>query len=132
MATKKLNETDDFMNRFQASIKYAEDFQTIVYFLKVISDNGALERYLRPEAAARALPIKSNKLRLYCIRVNDNILILGNGDIKTAKKVKNCPKCYPHFTLANNIQKIIRNSIKNNSTRINKNRLEGQLNFQLK
>lgn len=29
-----------------------------------------------------ALPIESGKLRLYCLRISDEILILGNGDVK--------------------------------------------------
>ena len=29
-----------------------------------------------------ALPIESGKIRLYCLRISDEILILGNGDVK--------------------------------------------------
>lgn len=32
-----------------------------------------------------ALPIDSGKLRLYCLRMSDKILILGNGGIKGTK-----------------------------------------------
>ena len=30
-----------------------------------------------------ALPLESGRLRLYCLRISDEILILGNGDIKS-------------------------------------------------
>lgn len=47
------------------------------------------ERYFRPEGkyADRvcALPIDSGKLRLYCLRISDKILILDNGGIKQTK-----------------------------------------------
>lgn len=32
-----------------------------------------------------ALPIDSGKLRLYCLRLSDKILILGNGGIKSTR-----------------------------------------------
>ena len=32
-----------------------------------------------------ALPIESGKLRLYCLRLSDRILIIGNGGIKETR-----------------------------------------------
>lgn len=32
-----------------------------------------------------AIPIESGKLRLYCLRLSDKILIFGNGDAKDTK-----------------------------------------------
>lgn len=32
-----------------------------------------------------ALPIESGKLRLYCLRLSDQILIIGNGGIKESR-----------------------------------------------
>ena len=32
-----------------------------------------------------ALPIESGKLRLYCLRLSDQILIIGNGGIKETR-----------------------------------------------
>lgn len=131
MQMKKLSETDDFIDRFQHSVRYAEDFQTIIYFLQKISENGSLERYLRPEGKASAIPIISNKLRLYCIRLSDQILILGNGNSKTAKKIQDCSNCFPHFDLANQVSKTIGMSIRNKQTFINGQKLTGQLTFPL-
>lgn len=52
-------------------------------------ENGVRERYFRPEGKYSdrvcALPIDSGKLRLYCLRISDKILILGNGGIKQTK-----------------------------------------------
>lgn len=45
--------------------------------------------YFRPEGKYSdrvcALPIDSGKLRLYCLRLSDKILILGNGGVKETK-----------------------------------------------
>lgn len=32
-----------------------------------------------------ALPVLKSKLRLYCLRLTDKILILGNGDVKNSR-----------------------------------------------
>ena len=60
-----------------------------------MKDKGALEAYFKVEDAANALPIvpqslrvankKDFGIRLYCIRINDSILVLLNGAIKTSK-----------------------------------------------
>ena len=126
---KKQNETDDFISRFSENPNFSEHFQTIIYFIKAIGDNGALERYFRNEGKAKALPVKSSKLRLYCIRISDNILILGNGDIKTAKKIKDCANCFPHFKNMNAIKRVIDNEIQQKSISIQGNKIIGGLNF---
>ncbi len=32
-----------------------------------------------------ALPLLKSKLRLYCLRLTDKILVLGNGDVKNSR-----------------------------------------------
>ena len=58
-------------------------------FVEQILSNGALERYFRREGkmsdSVVALPVLKSKLRLYCLRLTDKILILGNGDIKCSR-----------------------------------------------
>jgi len=55
---------------------------------------------------------ESNNLRLYCFRLNENVVVLYNGDLKTADKAQDCPNVKPHFLLANKITKALENSIK--------------------
>lgn len=84
-----MSEFSKFMTRFKDDGKLQRDYQLIVYALQKILETGALERYFRPEGkyADRvcALPIDSGKLRIYCLRMSDKILILGNGGIKGTK-----------------------------------------------
>ena len=42
-----------------------------------------------------ALAIDSRKLRLYCLRISDQILILGNGGVKTTRTYEEDPKLMP-------------------------------------
>lgn len=41
-----------------------------------------------------------NMYRLYCYPANEQIIILFNGDWKTAYKVRDCPQVRPHFQFA--------------------------------
>ena len=50
---------------------------------------------------------KANNLRLYCLRANESIVFLFNGDIKTEKKAQKCPNVKTHFKLANQLTKAI-------------------------
>lgn len=57
--------------------------------MEIILDRGALERYFRPEGSINdnlcAIPIESGNIRLFCLRISNQILILGNGDKKTTR-----------------------------------------------
>lgn len=84
-----MSEFAKFINRFRDNGKLQRDYQIILYALQKILENGVQERYFRPEGRYNdrvcALPIDSGKLRLYCLRISDKILILGNGGIKQTK-----------------------------------------------
>lgn len=82
-------EFERFLTKFEEEAEFNEDYQKILAALEIILDRGALERYFRPEGTMEdnlcALPIESGNIRLYCLRISDEILILGNGDRKTTK-----------------------------------------------
>ncbi len=65
------------------------DFQAIMRFVEQILSNGAFERYFRREGkvsdSVMALPVLKSRLRLYCLRLSDKILILGNGGVKRSR-----------------------------------------------
>jgi hypothetical protein len=127
-------ETDKFFLRFMNEKKYQEDVQTIKYWIEKIGrEFGALERYFRPERKANALPIpppKSN-LRLYCLRVSDEIVILGNGGIKSSKLVQNSPDALPHFELMNLVAFILKMKNENDQIYFQGKGIEGDLSFYI-
>ena len=71
-----------------------EDLDRILAAIEKISQNGALESYFRPEGRMNdrlcAIPLlissrdkaKHGTLRVYCIRISDSLLIIGEGGIK--------------------------------------------------
>ena len=84
-----LSEFEKFLNEFKDNATYNKDFNVILLALSKIIDKGALERFFRNEGRmndnVKALAIDSRKLRLYCLRISDQILILGNGGVKTTR-----------------------------------------------
>lgn len=82
-------EFERFMQKFESDGTLNRDYQKIIAALQVILENGALERYFRPEGSITngvcALPLQSGKIRLYCLRLSDQILIIGNGGVKQTK-----------------------------------------------
>lgn len=83
------NEFHKFVMKFREDAEFGKDYEQIAIFLDQIIKRGALERYFRPEGKIRdhvvALPTLSSKLRLYCLRMSDKILIIGNGGVKTTR-----------------------------------------------
>ena len=53
---------------------------------RILTASGFLERYFRPEGKMGdhvvALPIEPTQMRLYCLRMSDSVLIVGNGGVK--------------------------------------------------
>ena len=130
---EKDNETDRFISRFLGDPRNKEDFDTIIQFLGKITENGVLERYFRPERKASALPIYSSNLRLYCYRVNDKILIVGNGGIKTSEKTQGSPDCLPHFNIMNELAYKLEYRLgESGSVKVNDTELKGNLRFTTK
>ena len=80
------SEFEKFVSKFINNEDYSEDYTRIAAIIKRIYMSGALERYFRHEGkltdSVVALPVLSSKLRLYCLRLSDKILILGNGGVK--------------------------------------------------
>ena len=82
-------EYERFYFKFIEDAQLNKDLLRIVQILDKIADEGALERFFRPEGkmsdSVVALPVLRSKLRLYCLRLSDRILILGNGGIKNSR-----------------------------------------------
>ena len=84
-----LTEYELFIQKFLNDATLNRDFQKIFRAITRIMANGALERYFRTEGKLKdnlaALSIDSKVLRLYCLRISDQILIVGNGGVKISR-----------------------------------------------
>lgn len=84
------SEFEKFITKFKDDAYCQRDLQIILSALQhMLRTSGFLERYFRPEGKIRdnvcALPIESGRLRLYCLRLSDSVLSVGNGGKKTTK-----------------------------------------------
>ena len=95
---KEENEFREFLHKFRDNATLNKDFQAIVRAIDRIIANGALERYFRTEGKMTdrlaALAIDSRKLRLYCLRISDQILIMGNGGVKDTRTYEESKELY--------------------------------------
>ena len=85
----KETEFRKFMQKFKDNAALNKDYQAIIHAIDRIIANGALERNFRYEGKMKdnvvALSVNSRKLRLYCLRMSDQILIIGNGGVKDSR-----------------------------------------------
>lgn len=126
------NETISLFEKFFATHEESNNDKLyhIIKWLEVIGKKyGAQAHLFRPEgktADTSALPPatsknpsyvengkkKPNTLRLYCLRANEHVVFLFDGDIKTTQKAQDCPNVKHHFKLANQITKAIDEAFK--------------------
>ncbi|MDY4558703.1 MAG: hypothetical protein SPE09_08585 [Alloprevotella sp.] len=113
------------MNEFKDNATYNKDFNVILLALSKIIDKGALERFFRNEGRmndnVKALAIDSRKLRLYCLRISDQILILGNGGVKTTRTYQEDSKLSGYVMDLQTFDKVLLNAQKSGKITIEKN-----------
>lgn len=96
----ELSETDKFFKKYEDHKEFGDSLMEMASFLHEVIANeyGALDVFFRFENAAQALPPKGKyqigelqvnffnfPLRLYCLKIAENILVLFNGNEKTAQ-----------------------------------------------
>ena len=134
---EELSEYEKFVQRFKDSAELKRDYQIIIYALSKIANNGALERYFRPEGKMNdnvcALPVDSGKLRLYCLRITDKILIIGNGGLKTTQTYEESEELLGYVIDLQKFDKLIKSEIANGSLTISETDIEGitEKNFEI-
>lgn len=83
------SEFEKFLTAFRENAKLNEEYQRILVAVNHIVEKGALERFFRPEGKMSdglcALSLDTHRLRLYCLRISDQILFVGNGGEKTSR-----------------------------------------------
>lgn len=112
------------------SESYSKDLNIILTAIKkMLETSGFLERYFRPEGKYSdnvcALPIQSGKLRLYCLRVNDSILIAGNGGVKNTKTYQDCDDLNGYVIDLQKLDKALKIAIKNGNVIIEEKTING-------
>ena len=130
-------EFEKFVAEFDMNAEYNSDYQRIIAALQVILDKGALERFFRPEGKmndnVHAIPIEGGKLRLYCLRISEQIVILGNGGVKNTKSYQEDPKLYGYVLDLQRFEKILKENIDKGYISVDEKELHGadQITFEI-
>ena len=122
-------EFEKFVEEFEQNAKYNRDYQRIIAALQAILNLGALERFFRPEGKIKdsvaAIPIEGGKLRLYCLRISEQIVILGNGGVKATRTYEEDSKLYGYVLDLQRFEKILNDNIAKGYVRIEERELNG-------
>lgn len=119
------SEFEKFLLEFKDNAVFNKDFNKILMSLTKIIDKGALERLFRVEGkrndSVAALALDSRKLRLYCLRMSDQIVILGNGGVKTTRTYQEDVKLNGYVVTLQLFEKALREAQKAGKVTIEKN-----------
>ena len=114
---ESMNEFDKFLtaNNSHEEPQLKLFFDAIVSAIEQIEECGARENLFRPEGGrVKAIPLVVNigrvdrrigKIRLYCLRYSDHVLIIGNGGVSTTGRYEDDPN---HLAFVNDLRQIDR------------------------
>jgi hypothetical protein len=122
------DEFNDFLLRMKRELKDKSELAQLLSHIGNIGSNWGYRNsdFKREDEAHRfLLPFKSQistnspyGLRLYCVVLSPQVIILVNGNLKTEKSVRSCKNCYPYFVLANRLAQSLDSAIKSNRIEI--------------
>ena len=123
-------EFEKFILKGKENATLQPDLQRILNALQRMMESvGFLDRYFRPEGKVRdrvaALPIYTSKLRLYCLRLSDSVLIVGNGGTKNTKTYDENPELNGYVIDLQRIDDILRVAEKKGTIRIEETTIDG-------
>ena len=121
------SEFEKFIETFKDNAELNQDFQAIMRFFEQILENGALERFFRREGkmsdSVVALPVLKSKLRLYCLRLTDKILVVGNGGVKNSRTYQEDNTLRGYVMDLQNFEKLLKQAKKSGGVKITEDRI---------
>ena len=131
---KELTEMESFFEKFPIGCEYDDEIDTIIAWIDKIAEKGALERYFKPEGhygdGVGVIPIDlGKKLRLYCLRLSDKILVFGNGGVKDTATWEESKELAPYVKLLIDTSRFITSRISDGSIVLVDKEIVGNLNF---
>ncbi len=129
------NEFEKFIAKFRNDAELNPDFQAIMRFLEQIMSNGALERYFRREGTMNdsvvALPVLKSKLRLYCLRLTNRILVIGNGDVKNSRTYEEDNTLQGYVIDLQKFERLLKQEIRSGNVEITESQIVTDKTFEL-
>lgn len=130
-----LSEFEKFVSKIRADATLDRDYRAIARFIDQILDFGALERYFRPEGKMKdsvvALPTIQSRLRLYCLRLSDKILILGNGGQKKSRTYNEDESLKGYVVTLQRFEELLKDGVREGTVSITENEIQTDKTFKL-
>ncbi len=118
------NEFNKFIKQFQISCR--EEVETILVKLETMRNKtGARQEYFKDEGPSSVYRLKgTKKLRLYCLRYGDSIIVIGGGNIKKVSTYQEDKSLYDTVKMLRNIDRYFKENPDALSKLFNKEDLE--------
>lgn len=71
-----------------------------------------------------ALPVTTSKLRLYCLRLSDKILVLGNGGVKQSQRYEDDPLLNGYVMTLQKFERLLKQEVANGNVNITESTIE--------
>ena len=118
-----------FISKFRNDAKRQDDLRIILNQIDLMLKSGFVERKFRTEGKIRdslvALPIFRSGLRLYCLRMSDSVLIVGNGGVKYTKTYEEDKDLNGYVISLQKLDELLKADIKSGVVRIEKTEIIG-------
>lgn len=118
-----------FVNKFKDDAVRKNDLRIILNQIDTMLMKGFEERRFRPERkmsdGVAALPVYKSGLRLYCLRMSDSVLIVGNGGVKDTKTYEENEDLNGYVISLQKLDALLKADIKNGLVRIEKTEIIG-------
>lgn len=134
-STEDESEYERFYAKFIEDATLNTDLLRIVQVVDSIAEHGALERFFRYEGKMNdsvvALPVLRSKLRLYCLRLSDKILILGNGGVKNSRTYEEDDSLRGYVLTLQKFEELLKQGSRDGSVIITEKTIETDKKFEL-
>ena len=118
-----------FVNKFKDDAIRKNELRIILNQIDVMLQKGIEERRFRPEGkmsdGVAALPVYQSGLRLYCLRLSDSVLIVGNGGVKSTKTYQEDEDLNGYVISLQKLDSLLKADIENGIVRVEKTMLIG-------
>ena len=118
-----------FVNKFKDDAIRKNELRIILNQIDVMLQKGIEERRFRPEGkmsdGVAALPVYQSGLRLYCLRLSDSVLIVGNGGVKSTKTYQEDEDLNGYVISLQKLDSLLKSDIENGIVRVEKTLILG-------
>lgn len=113
---------------------FPDDLQRLTNRLNdMLNRQGFRDNFFKLKESKRSdkvVALRQNKIRLYCCKYENTILILGSGGVKTTRTYQEDPKLFKKVQIMAKVSDLVEKQISDRELKIIDNEFIGDLNFE--